>query len=144
MSVDHTKVVFYSGFNAYKNLGVFESTIEVTDVSVLSDTVQTWSTTIDTGVTGNYATASVQTSDGVGLPTVVGPLYWRSYPAANTISLDLTTDPDGYGAIGGLIDMRVNGTEVTFTIAVYNFGLNTVAFTPVSVGVRYAVHSTEE
>lgn len=144
MSVDHTKVVYYSGFNSYRNLGVFESAIAVTGVSIAADTVQSWSTTIDTGVTGTFVTASVQSADGTGLPTVTSDLYWRSYPAASTITLDLATDPGGFGAINGTLDMKINGTEVTFIIYVYNFGVSPLALTPVSVGVRYAIHATDE
>lgn len=142
--VDHTKVVYYSGFNSFKNIGVYDAVVSVDGSSIASGAVKTWSTSINVEPNSDFATIQVQANEqqgfGPGTPT---PLRWQSYPATRYISLELNTDPDNNGTLYADIIVFINATQVTFTINLFNGTGSTVSCVPIDVGFKYAIHSTE-
>lgn len=143
--VDHTKTVYYSGFNAYKNVGVYDLTITTDSVAFGEGQTRTWTSTITVPEQSNYATIQVQANESVGSPPrTPSTLRWQQYPAAKIISIALNTDPYGDGTLDCFFYMKLNGDQVSFSIQAVNPYDLPVALVPTSIGVRYAIHSTEE
>lgn len=143
-SVDPSKVVYYSEFNAYKNEKVYDATISVTGGSISGGAFFEFATTISVPETSDYITAQVQANESVGSPPQTpSALRWQDFPSALIVSIDLTTDPTGSGTLDCSLVVRISGDEVTFSVAGFNPYANPVAFTPTNIGVRYAVHTTE-
>lgn len=143
--VDYTKVVYYSGYNAYKNLNVYDATISVTSVSIAAGETETFTTTITVPEQSNYATIQVQANESVGSPPrTPSALRWQQYPAAKIVSIAMGTDPYGDGTLDCFFYMKLNGDEVSFTIQATNPYDLPLALTPTTIGVRYAIHSTRE
>lgn len=144
MSIDHTRVVFAGRYNAYKNINVFETTIPVTGETIAGGAYHEFTRTIEVEA-ADFATVMIQANESLGSPPRTPSAFrWQMYPAASVISLDLTTDPGGSGTLDCNLIMRVNGTSVTFAVALLNPNVGSVAFTPIDVGVRYAIYSTDE
>lgn len=142
MSVDHTKVVYYSGFSAYKNVNVYETTIEVDGSNIASGTAKSFTRTITVPEDSNYATIQIQANYSEGSPpTTPGPLTWQDFPAAKLLHLELDTDPDSNGTWQCYFFMRIDGSQVTFGINAFNGSGSDFDFVPISIGVRYAIHT---
>lgn len=145
MSVDHTKVVYYSGFNAYKNEGVFDTTVEVTSVSIAAGAYQEFTRTITVDSDSDYVTVAIQANESTGFgPATPTALRWQQYPAAQVVSVALSTDPSGAGQHDCYFSIKKNGTQVTFVLSAFNPYGGAMAFTATSVGVRYVIYTTEE
>lgn len=143
--VDHTKVVYYSGFNAYKNLNVYDATISVIGDTIAAGATKAFSTVITVPEVSNYATIQIQANESVGTPPrTPSTLRWQQYPAAKIISIALGTDPDGSGTLDCFFYMKLNGDEVTFTVQATNPSGSSISLVPTDIGVRYAIHSTLE
>lgn len=144
MSVDHTKVVYYSGYSAYKNVNVFETTIPVIGTTILTGAYHEFTRTITVDEDADFGTIMVKTNESVGSPPrTPSALRWQMYPAANIISLDLNTDPDGNGTLDCSLIVRITGSSVTFAVALFNPSVSSISFTPIEIPVRYAIYTVE-
>lgn len=143
-SVDPTKVVYYSGFSSYKNVGVYELEIATDGVSIGAGLVRTFTSTINVSENSNYATIQIQANESVGSPPrTPSALRWQQYPAAKIVSIALNTDPYGAGTLDCFFFMELDGDEVSFSIQAVNSYDQPISLVPTNIGVRYAIHSTE-
>lgn len=144
MSVDHTKLVYYSGYNAYKNVDVKTATISVTGGTIGPSTSVFFSTTVDVEPDTKYAYVLMQANDLDG-SLVPQALEWRQFPANCIVRTTLTLDPDLLGFFELFPQMVVNssGTQVTFRLFAINTSASNIALTPIDVGVQYATFTVE-
>lgn len=145
VQVDHSKVVYYSGYNSYKNVNVYDTTIVTDTVAIASGQTRTFVTTITVPEQSNYSTIQVQANESLGSPPrTPSTLRWMQYPAAKTISIALGTDPDGDGTLDCYFYVTFNGNQVSFSIQAVNPSASSIALVATTIGVRYAIHSTLE
>lgn len=145
MSVDHTRVAFYSGFNAFKNVNVYETSIEVTGVTIPGESLQHFSTTIETEGESTFTTLSIEANEPIDLtpPRTPAPLRWQPFPSSGLVNVALDTDPNGDGSLDLVFSVVVQPNQVTFRLTLSNPYIDPVSFVPTSVGVEYAVHTIE-
>lgn len=145
MSVDPSKIVFYSNYNAYKNVNVYDATISVTGDTISGEAYFEFPTTITVPESSDYITIQIQANESVGsAPRTPSALRWQEYPSALVVSIALVTDPFGDGTLDCSLIVKISGTQVTFAVAGFNPYVDPVSFSPTDIGVRYAIYSTEE
>jgi hypothetical protein len=140
MSVDHTRVAFYSGYQAFKNLGVYETTIEVDTTAIAPGAVHFWERTITVGQESRFATLSIQANEfnGGGAATA---LKWQSFPSSEIVYVTLSLDPEGNGNSSMQFSLSFDDDQVTFSLGAYNPYLSNIAFANTTIGVRFATHN---
>jgi hypothetical protein len=144
MSVDHTQVVFYSGFPAYQNINVYTTTIEVSSVPIASGDVEFFDTVINVEPNSTFVTMAIQANETTGSgPYPPTALRWQTYPSSDKVFIALGTDPDGAGSTYAVFTPIVNDDQVTLRLTAGNPFSGNMAFTPISVGVQYAIHTID-
>lgn len=115
MSVDLRKVQFSTTANAFKNTGVYTTSITMSGaLAAFQERTFTSSITLSENqefvfARARYAEYSKAASDGT--------FYWQVMP---TFDLNVPTVPIGTGINLGYLLVRVNGTQVTFIAGVKN------------------------
>lgn len=139
MSVDHTKVIFYSGFPAYLNREVKEATISVDGTSMSPSTAYSWETSVELEDASNFATMAVEINDSVGFsPATVTAMRWAQYPASQVVWGELDTDPNNTGVLELFYANKIEGNTVTFQLFTSHSFSSNASFVPFDVNVRYA------
>jgi hypothetical protein len=138
--IDQSKILYYTGNNTYKNLGVFPGTISVDTASVPPGGTRTWQTTVTVSPNSKFSTALIQANEPSGV--TVSALRWQPFPPANIVYQTLSVDPLGDNWFGLSLDLVISGSQVTFRATAFNPNPNAYAFNPMSIGFSYAVHTT--
>jgi len=141
VTVDHSKIQYYTGYNAYKNLGVHPGAISVDTTSVSPGATRTWSETITVEPDSKFAFALIEAND-VSLLGVPSALRWQQFPPANVVYQTLSLDPAGNNYFDLLLDMSVNDDQVTFKATAFNPNAGAYAFDAIDINFVYAVHTT--
>lgn len=137
---DASKLQYYTGYNAYKNLGVHQDVIPVDTTSVAPGTIRTWQKTITVEPNSRFAFALIQANDVTG--TTPTALRWEVFPPANVLYQTLSLDPAGNDYFQLFLEMLVNGDQVTFRAWAFNPNPAAYAFNALNIGFVYAVHTT--
>lgn len=140
--VDHTKVIYFSGFSAYKNINVYSTTVPITNVSIPPGGIVYFerAITVEPGTKFAYVKMQANQWDFINPPT---PLVWRFYPAACIVYRTLSVDPQGNGAFQLLPSIRISGNQVTFRYMAFNPNASAYAFNPIDIGVEYATFTID-
>lgn len=139
MSIDTSKIQYYTGYNAYKNLGVYPGSIAIDTTSVAPGTVRTWSSTVSVEPNSKFAWASIEANEPDGLN--VTPFRWQSFPSVTAAYQTLSVDPLGNGWFDLLLDIEINNNQVTFRANAFNPNAIAYAFNVVSINFIYAAHT---
>lgn len=140
--VDASKLQYYTGYNAYKNLGVHPGVIAVDTANVAPGTTRTWQTTISVEPNSRFAFSLIQANETTGL-SVPTALRWQAFPPANIVYQTLSLDPAGNVSFGLNIDILINNNQVTFRANAFNPNIAAYAFNSIDIGFVYAVHTTD-
>ncbi len=136
---DASKLQYYTGYNAYKNLQVHSGNISVTTASVAAGTTRTWSTTVTVSDDSKFSTALIQNNRDNN-PTVTA-LKYAPFPSANTVWQTLLTDPVGANTHTLGLQILINDNQVTFQAQTFNPYGGALAFNAFSIEFLYAVHT---
>lgn len=139
MTVDTSKILYYTQYNSYKNLQVHSGTIEVDSTSIANGATHNWDTTISVSSDSKFATCLIQNNRDNN-PTVTA-LKWASFPSANVVWQTLAVDPDGFNTIDIGVSLIINNDQVTFRATVFNGETGAIELDPISIGFVYAVHT---
>lgn len=133
---DSSKLQYYTGYNAYKNLGVYPGTISVTTASVAAGTIRNWETTISVEPDSRFAFARIEANeDG---PTA---LRWKTFPSAVSAWQTLSVDPVGAGTHSLSLQMLVNNNQITFRAQTFNPYAGALAFNALDIDFVYSAHT---
>lgn len=138
--IDASKLQYYTGYNAYKNLQVHQGSIAVDNASVASGTTRTWSSTVIVQPNSKFSNASIQNNRD-NYPVGVTALKWASFPSANTVWQTLQSDPDGLVTHPIQIYLSINNNQVTFSGTTFNDSVSAFTFNPINIGFVYAIHT---
>lgn len=136
MSVDLTKVIYYSGANSFKNTGVYDTSITFSG-SITAGATQTQSVTITLNENQAFAYAIAEYADLQRVIFGTTTKYWQKMtPYAGAY---VRTTPTGN--LGAFLSSKVNGSQVTFTGLLSNpYGV-TETITTTVINIRYVTYT---
>lgn len=137
---DASKLQYYTGYNAYKNLQVRSGSISITNASIAAGALRQWDTLVTVSNDSKFSSAVIQVNeDNAGTPTA---LHYEPFPPANVVWQTLTTDPGGTGDHDIGLYLIINDNQVTFRAEAHNPHGSSMVFSPFTVAFTYAIHTT--
>lgn len=141
MSVDSTKILYYTGYNSYKNLQVHEGILSIDSTPIANGATRTWSATVTVSPESKFSSCLIQNNRDNN-PTVTA-LKWAPFPSANTVWQTLSVDPSGLNTFGAKVYLSINNSQVTFNATAFNDTAAPIAFNSLDIGFVYAVHTLD-
>lgn len=132
MSLDPEKVIFASSLNAYKNTGVYDTSVTVSGTLTAGQT-RSWTSvvTLPENQDFSYAVAKyVEFTKG-------GAAVYQQIPVFDA---SITTTPTG--GLTASIYYTISGSTITFTVFMNNPYGGTETITSTTVDIRYVTYTT--
>lgn len=134
MTVDSSKIQYYTGYNTYKNLGVRSASVLVSGV-IAAGTAADYTTTISLEANYKFSTARVRTTDFVG-----GSPRWQAFPPS--VYYDVPTSAGPVSSLQVFLALDINGNQLSFKAFAFNPEASDVTFSSTTIDFVYAVHTT--
>lgn len=137
---DSSKLQYYTGYNAYKNLQVRTGSISVTTATVTPGSTRNFDTIVTVEPDSRFTSALIEANEET--PPTVSALRWQAFPPANKVWQTLSVAPPGVTAHDMDLSIIVNDDQVTFRAQTFNPYAADLAFNTLTINFEYAVHTT--
>lgn len=131
--IDLSKVIYYSGVNAFKNIGVYDTSISMSG-TIAPGATQVFAQLISLPENQNFAYAIAEYSEFIK----GGTATWQVIP---TFDAKITTTPTGNLSMA--IFFVINGSTVAFKTAVFNPYGGTETITATTLNIRYVTYTVD-
>lgn len=133
MTADPSKILFYTGYNAYKNTGVKSATVTVSG-TVAAGAVADYETSITLDEVPTYFTILVKTTSALTSDTA----RWQPLPSANYYVVPASGPAS---SLGVLLVLAINGTTLTFRAWTLNPFGSTLTWTTTNIEFKYVPYT---
>lgn len=134
MAIDYDKLIYYSGANSFKNIGVYTTSITTPNSLNAGQTLNNDSV-VTLSENQNFAYAIAYYTN-----VVTNVTSWQVVPTANG-KMDVLTAPF-VGSTNYIIYFILNGPQITFRVTLVNPYAAPINITPITVDFRYVTYTT--
>mgnify|MGYP003440826170 CR=1 FL=1 len=137
MTLDLSRVIYASTANAFKNTGVYNTTLTFSG-SVAAGATATFTTVLTTEEASDYVFVVAEyTNIYKKISAGDATKYWQKLPYLATAYIPTTS-----ANLGAFIYFVVNGTTVTFTGVLFNGNVGTETITTTAINIKYVTYTS--